>query len=764
MRIIIGLLFLVIVSSVSAQLSDANKALLRTELAERVNELRVSLGREPLLFNDTLQKAAELHSIYMAKYNLLTHDEKKSSLATPYKRVRKMKGKDFELVGENILESRAVDFPLSKKEVIALAESMFNSWKKSPPHYANMIDPEYTYGDFGFAERDKTNKVFATQVFGKKGVEIPNQLSNNSFGLKKAYRDCSGVFAEAQNAIVNVGNSLAVEGNEIVLYHHSAEFIAQLFSGPRDGIAIDLISRDQLACNVPNQMDLSPVHDGILLKPVFRDELLANNRAEGDYRLVTPIATIPDNLGESEYSPAIVLIQNGQVCYYNYPAFVDAARYELRPIEPTLTNPEVKLIKKGIVHSQQLDYTFATDVVTPIKLPKVKKYPNKVHSVYIASYSSIQGDYWNNEYLHNGRAISIKGHVMSSTNAASSTFVIDGKENWEKMFFQLNYHFADTLVNWPKDSLKALVVSGDTTLPWEGLLFDQRRSTAIIHYEGTYPEDAPREDLLSMNIRTAIATNNMSLANKAMFELYQLDPKLSKVLFEEYIFDALKRHPELVQNSAALLSHTLESNVDLAAVFVYTWMLRTDELNDDARANLLHLYSMISDFLIDRWDVSAQRLSNVIHPHKINAITPSNLSSELMLNLHLTYIQYFGQINDSPNIHKSFEFIADYFSDHALSIDDQIDLSLFFNSWSMYHMTEEFLLPKFNAGNLNEEATFLLARTINRMKTAANDEEIVKIHTELARMNKKAWCSWLNDEFQLLRDHKIKRIYCAECE
>lgn len=72
-------------------------------LFEKINELRVSQGLLKLESNDTLQKAAEFHSKYMATRHVLSHNESSSKTSTPRKRVDKFSGKNFDLVGENVL-------------------------------------------------------------------------------------------------------------------------------------------------------------------------------------------------------------------------------------------------------------------------------------------------------------------------------------------------------------------------------------------------------------------------------------------------------------------------------------------------------------------------------------------------------------------------------------------------------------------------------------------------------------------------------------
>ena len=761
---ILFLFFILLSFSGHTQLSDANKELLRTELVAHVNELRISLGLPALIEHDILQKAAALHSTYMAKYDVLSHDEKKRSLSTPARRVKKSGSKDFEIVGENILFTAEQDFPLKKKEIIALAASMFQQWKNSPGHYANMIDPEYTHGDFGFKTQTKKKIVYATQVFGKPGIRIEGQLSRNAFGIRPAQEDCDVAFRGIQNLVTNMCNGVYIEGNEIHLYFHNLELFKRILSGAKDGLAIDLVSRAQLECGKPNQLDFSPVHDGILLEPTFRKELLDNNVAESKYRLITQLGTIPESMRGQELMPSLIIIKNGLKCKYLVPASAPSKNYDLRPIPPVVENPEgVELVRKGVIHSEELNYEFKTNITTPVRYPKIEG-KGKVHSINIVSYSSIEGDSLKNIALHKARGNTIKKHLTGKLKTGGAPISIETYENWAKMNFQLNYLFADSLTLWSKQELRDLIASGDTTLYWDSLLYDQRKSTANINYYGELEIDAPLLQKTEMSLMTALATGNTRLAQKALYTLYHKDLITPDILFSGYTFDVLKTQPELVQNASAVLSKYFDYNIYKTTEFINSWLQRADELKPEALTNLLHLYTLTGEQLLKDWDISAKRLSNVIHPTKIATLIHEDISSELMLNIQLTFLQYYGHTNNSPGINESFDFIRTYFTNNNLPIEDVKDLVKFFNKWSRYDLTNSLLLPMFNDGELDTEATFILAHTMNKYQYKTNTDDLLLVHQKAVELDRVQWCKWVDDEFQILRNHKIKRTFCEVCD
>jgi hypothetical protein len=57
-----------------------------------------------------------------------------------------------------------------------------------------------------------------------------------------------------------------------------------------------------------------------------------------------------------------------------------------------------------------------------------------------------------------------------------------------------------------------------------------------------------------------------------------------------------------------------------------------------------------------------------------------------------------------------------------LNAEDDVALVLFFNYWSMYDMTIDYLLPKYRRNELGEEGIFILAQTMNLYEQEHNKE------------------------------------------
>lgn len=747
-----------------AQLSDTDCIFLQQELTKKVNALRESVGVVPLALNDTLKKAAEMQSIYMVKENKLTHDQKPAGTATPDLRVKKCKGKNFDMVGENILVTAKQEFPLNKKKLSALAEEMFNLWKNSPDHYENMVHKDFTHTGFGFKVMNKEAIIYATQVFGHKGEVIGEQLSKNAFGLKEDPKSCEQMLKIYEHVLTGIGNSFAFEDGKIILYYPNLQLFTEVFKRANDGIAIDLLRRSQFSCGLKNTVDVSPIYDGVLLKPVFRNEILAANTAKGAYHLIAPIGNLPELSADDLYAFSTVLIQNGKKCAYVVPAFIDEKRYDLRPFKPVTENPKgVVLSNEGIIVSEQINYEFKTNITVPEFMPELPDNGLKLHSLSISSYSSVEGESAHNASLHQNRAKSIEKHLQNKYKT-KLPIAIDARENWEKMNFQFSYLNRDSLVGKPRDFIKKFIEKDTANFPWDSLFKAQRRSTATLNFYGKLPANASISELGIMNLRTALVNKRFDLAQKALYELYQQKQCDPDLLFNGIVFEGLNEHPQLVQNASALLSLCYQNNLYQCTEFIYNWILRKKELSPAAIINLLHLYSLVGTALLNEWDVAAERLSHVIHPTKVDEMRPETVSNDLLLNLKLTYIEYFGQINDLKQIESAFNFIVSYIKKNNLSPEEEVAVALFFNHWSRFELTSEMLLTKLKTKKLSEDGAFLLAQSLNIADWNENNPNLVAAHDYAAQLNQKRWCSWLNEDFQILRNEQIKTKYCKICE
>jgi uncharacterized protein YkwD len=154
--------------AVGPELDQAASAIIRS-----TNELRKAEGREPLKTNSNLTRAAQYFAAYMARTNQFSHDADGNR---PADRVR-IFGYDYCIVGENIAyQMKSQGF--TTKELAGL---IFESWKKSPRHLENMLDPDITGVGVAIGHDPRSDRYYAVQDFGRpQSAAIQFEITNDT--------------------------------------------------------------------------------------------------------------------------------------------------------------------------------------------------------------------------------------------------------------------------------------------------------------------------------------------------------------------------------------------------------------------------------------------------------------------------------------------------------------------------------------------------------------------------------------------------------
>jgi len=726
-----------------------------------INDHRKRLKAVALHNENSLQKAAQDHSNYLAKTGTLSHVQNESNKKNPIDRVHFYDGKIYNKIGENVLFNIIEPKKYEAQDLDKLAIRIFNQWKNSPPHHKNMINQDFDAAAIGFAIDTKKNRLYATQVFGSTGAIIEKQLSENAFGLKVKNENCKKVSFNTQLAI---GNSIQIESDEAVLYFHDKQKFESIFSHENDGIAIDFIEKEQMNCGNSNRFDVSPIYDGVLAKPVFRTELLDNNKAENEYKLITTVGKVPPHLIGKDIIANVVLIFNNCACEYIVPLKVNSETIDLFPIHPIIEKPKDAILSnKGILFSNEIRFDFDKNKVKPSNYNPYFT-GDKVHSIQIYSYSSVEGNEAINTKLHKERAAIIEKFANDSLHINLKPSLKIEKENWEMCYLQLAMENLEDWINKPKNEIRKYINSNQEY--WKEYLDAQRTSKLVINYYGELSNDIQEIDyettFAELNLRTAIFEKNNTKAIAALVKLYQVEH--TNCLFEELLFNEIKTNPALVQNAAAILSNNLQNEIKVIE-FLKAWFEKFETLPLNSQHNLLVLYCKINKDLLENWDVNTAKLSNVTKPKTLkNQFIKFENNQKLQANYDYILLYYSNHINDYANINTYFERVYSSFKANCKTKEDRIKLALFLNHWSTYEYSVSLLLTEINKPTFSKEEALLLAQTATIFFDENTTKQNQQIINKVYQLNKKAWCNWQKENFNLLRNSQIKAEYCKRCE
>jgi len=589
------------------------------------------------------------------------------------------------------------------------------------------------------------------------------QSAESEFGLKLAPDGCSKEFSAYNNSLIVLGNSYKIEGNKIILRYHDLQLLKTIFKDTNDGIAIDVLQKDQFTCGQENNLHTSKIFDGTLLKPVYRDALFASNTAKGNYRFIGEIGTLPKELIGSELVFSVLIINDGMVCKYLLPAPFTVRDYSLQPVPFRFENTDtVKLRSVGITSSEIVRYSFATSKISTSKIPVVTG-KGKIHSIQIKAFSSIDGEEQNNAFLDSSRAEFISRDLLNRLKIDRKVISKEHGENWNLANYQFRYFGMDSLLSKKKQDVRKLVNDRRLTeIALDSLLKEQRVCEARIYYEGSFNSGSDSVALLKGNLLLAAVTENVQLFNKAAFLLYCFRGS-NTIVYDKVVVEFALRNEEIVAAYAALLAKDISKNQQVITRFLSEWSQRFDVLSEAGKENLVNLYCLFNSDLLKEWDVASSRMSRVIRPETISRQTKNIGDKELQLNLQLTFIKYYGQINDTKNAEQCFYFISKYFNGLGLKVESAVQLAAFYNSWGAFQQAVDLLDDYYIINQLNEDGIFLYAENLMLLqKKGLEKVDAISLQSAL-RMNIGRWCKWMNDYNQNLRNPEIKRMYCASC-
>jgi uncharacterized protein YkwD len=754
--------FLFSISIFSQQEVGIDFEKLNSKVTVLINNHRKSLKLKELTKDTFLQKAANDHSIYLQKVGLLSHEQKDLKKKNPSDRVKFYGGTKFSGIGENILFTAIKEEKYTDKELDKLAQSIFNQWKNSPPHYKNIINKDFDAADLGFFIDVKRNRIYATHVFGIKGVEIPNQLSVNAFGLEEKNKKCKTIGFGTK---LHIGNSIEIEGENVNLYYHDKQKFELIFSEPKDGIAIDFVEKEQMNCNKPNNFDVSPIYDGVMSKPIYREELLKNNTAQNEYKLITKVGKVPSHLIGKDIVANVILIFDNCACEYVVPLQIKSKNIDLFPIEPIIeeTN-DTNLSNKGIIFTDEILFEFDKNKIKSKNEFYFKTF-NKIHSTQIYSYSSVEGNEISNKKLHNDRAIAIEKFARDSLNIKTKPSLVIAEENWGKCYIQLAMENMEYLASKPKNEIRNYINLKNEK--FESYLNDQRVSKLVVNYYGEINKDSlSNEDYLNslydLNLRTSIFDKDYKKANLALSKLYTLE--YSSCIFDEMVFNEIKTNPKLVQNATAVICKNFENNYFKTTQFLKIWLNKFDSLPKNAQLNLLILYCRINSELFEKWDVNISKLTNVSKPIALESkFITFKENKKLQSNFDYILLYYSSHINDYKNIDHYFDRVYTSFKANIKTKEDRINLALFVNHWSAFSYSISLLKSEMNKPTFSKEEALLLAQTVTLLFEENDLKTNQQILNKVYQLNKKEWCKWQKDNFNLLRNDQIKSDFCKKC-
>ena len=441
--------------SAVSQEYDSPSSEIELEVLAQVNLLRDSLKLSPLILDEVLKDAAKDQAFFIARKQILTHYQETFTKETPAERIKHYGG-NRTYSGENIAKVSVVKDSLGHIDRMAIARDLFNGWYKSPPHYKNMIHPSFTRMSLDYTLSEKDKLIYAAQVFSSEEIVLPTFFNNENraWGVRPSEVTCKDDPLLYETMFF--ANSVVVNGNDIYMYFHDMKFFYGVFNSQNDGIAVDIILREQLPCDKENQFHISEIHDGEMQQPIYLMDMLRKNESGNENKVYIKVGELPDYLHGKQWQPNIVVINDNKLCDYSYPVEVPSAIFPLLPLAPYYEEPDsTEIIAAN--YSFQMNDTLKAELWYE---NREKFYSNDlrgeigllldleafIEKVEVDCFSSVNGSLWYNLELLERREDNAR-EIMNYLNFYNDQVTFNSRENWGLMDFQIENHSISALQN-----------------------------------------------------------------------------------------------------------------------------------------------------------------------------------------------------------------------------------------------------------------------------------------------------------------------------
>ncbi len=514
-------------------LAEYRKALIR-----ELNKFRVQNGLDSFYVDESvLAHAADLSATDMATHEKA--DAAHLSETTP-KYLKKSGGttKGDELViavplgkGKNLLDPAGVTKLIMPK------------WSTSKKEKAVLLNPADVYIGIGDVPDQSNKRIYFSVMLGsyqtfnqgaKKKKELTVPYNTKSKKLKNPdARKCKS--CEKFKDSDGLQQSLYVENGKVYLRYDNLKNLKRLIKKATDGLAVDIVQKEQYSKSEYNIMDNNLRNKGVMLKPVYKDKLFAKNLIKPDpkgkknqkiNKLLVEMGKFPEKI-TGPYELNLLIIQDAYVCKTVLRSYYENGDQESNTPLELLPMPETA---KAIIppfeprsESSVLNFTipfeknkseFKAEDIKPF-IEALQEPDFMIDGLYIYAYSSIEGDSVANAKLQRKRGESVV-KVLQSMQKTKITPKIVTNDSWSLFQLSMEDGKYDHLSKMTKhEAINTINGSNGLREELEPMLAKQRFAEIVM--DVTYDISGNKEQKFSeMQFNKAVKNANYTQAYRIM--------------------------------------------------------------------------------------------------------------------------------------------------------------------------------------------------------------------------------------------------------
>ena len=310
---------------------------------------------------------------------------------------------------------------------------------------------------------------------------------------------------------------------------NSEGWLEELLRDPDDGVAVDIICKDQYVCNGPNKFANSWASIGSLQPPVYKPELYRTKVKARNGLVAMRIGSIPPELMNRELEFNLLILKNRFLCHYNKFINIQQVKWDLL---------DMGLYMDTIVYKSKMDTSknFKSNIgqitkqlkfVVPFEKNKSVYKPKDVKPIYdslklnefeiksmnILAYSSAEGPTDRNIQLQNERAQSIVD-VLQTFQDLKIKASVQANENWVEFFTDIVNTPFSAMGALNKAAIKEKLKEPETAKNIEPLLIKHRKAILLVELGRKFTALDYTPEQIQELFKKAVDSNNLKEASE----------------------------------------------------------------------------------------------------------------------------------------------------------------------------------------------------------------------------------------------------------
>lgn len=764
---------------------EFNKSFLRAEVIKALNQFRVDNNVDTLKEYQALNEAADNQSVFMRKQESVTHDQPGKNEATPQDRAITHNAL-FSEVSETV-QSVAIGSKSrikgSKerievkqyKHVIQVILGMITS---SPDKKEALLNQDFNYVGVGLAPDAQNEVIYVTILYGNEPYEIPEgaKIDREAFGLEPFDKNkCGNLERDYPYLAELLSDNIYVEDGNLYFYFHDLHFFQQVIKEAKDGIAIDIVQRDQYRCGIGNRIYPSNIHQGVLLKPLYKSELFRGNEMKADGELWVSVAQLPSYADTLNSEFNLLLIKDGSVCQTIYYNNIGGTNLDLMNISWAFDTVQVSTkadsVKKTLefdIPFEQGKYYYNLEDIKPI-LDAIQLHKYDIKEIELTAYSSIEGSEDINKELQNKRAESILDAIEEYKLTDVNRTIVT-KENWEGFLSLIGESpYAKEFEGLTHEQIRKIVNSDTLDYSLEPYLRDQRKAHLKITVESVYMDSALARVLVERMHKAVEEKDGRQaklIQSMLLYEYNQGNIGMENVL--QFDIPQIKELLPVLANQVVLKAGTQLERLSDSMLAIVDQRLIALKIIEPENPFLNYNQCLID---LIRW---SRNYNYIAHPDELGSRIrklyatrmPNSKVTMLLLNFNIIAAEYYYENKMFKERDDALEELRKFLVRADLDRDQTYMIANYFIFQMKLKWAIELMLPIAKKPDIDEDFLFTFITIAIYDETQVPQSLLVDLLNKAKELDQERFCKlfgYPNMSFQLLSNKKIKSAYCSVC-